>query len=239
MSDAKERALAKVSKLSAKIEGAELSLNEWKWARAEAMAEASDVGATQEEIGEAAGMNRDSARRHIRIWNAYGTYASKPSYSEAFDDVTGFDRDAAQERTDAARTKRTLREAPLEQVEQIISELPAERQQAIAAATGHDYASALQKRDEFKRNMTEAERQEVVGAQEAITQPARKVLDAIGVPLVVSLVQQATEELREMVSRQTLTAEQWKEVRGALSELYDEAQIAAAMVGLDLDLQEV
>lgn len=142
------------------------------------------------------------------------------------------------QRAALSHTKKVLRDAPLEQVEQIIDELPEERKRAIKAAVGDDYARLLQNSAERERNMTEAQRQEIAAAQDSITEGGRRAVASFSTLGVVGHLEQATEELRELVSDQSLTLEMWREVEKALNELYEEAQVAAAMVGLDFDLQE-
>jgi hypothetical protein len=119
----KQAALQKVESLSRKIATSETSLEGWKWQRAEAMAAAADAGATQREIAKAAGFrNHQPVADAIKIVARYPSQP-RPPYSEAYDNVTGFDRDAAQDRTDRARTKRTLAKSDPEQIaEQILND---------------------------------------------------------------------------------------------------------------------
>jgi hypothetical protein len=79
--------------------------------------------------------HREMVREVVR-WGTSSTPAST-LYARGADDHR--DRSAA---------RKILREAPLEQVEQIIDELPAERKQAVAAAAGDSYAKARQEHNE-------------------------------------------------------------------------------------------
>ncbi len=133
----KQEALERVSALSQKIANGEMSLDQWKWQRAEAMAQASESGATQREIAEVAGISQPAVNRHLKVWLDKGALSDRTSYSEAYDAVTGFDREAAQARVDIAATRRTLTDAPAEVLEGIVQALPAGSRHRIREAVAN------------------------------------------------------------------------------------------------------
>ena len=235
----KERALAQVAELSAKIERGETSLDSWKWKRAEAMAAATDAGATQREIAQAAGFAYDAGRReskgvqrHIAVARQYPSGVDElVSWQEAYDAVTGFDREAAQDRTDRARTRRVLSDASLEQVEAIVADLPPERRQAIAAAAGNEYAKARQDYDDRERTATPGERREREQAQERITRAARQATGDFVSLGIIGHLEQATDELRELTGDASLTPDAARRIEAALDVFTAEFTFAKSLLG--------
>jgi hypothetical protein len=234
----KKRALEQVASLSRRIAKGEVDLDSWKWRRAEAMATAADAGATQQEIAKVAGFTYDEkqrrslgVQRHIAVAARYPSSSPRPPYSEAYDAVTGFDRDAAQARTDTARTKRTLTDAPLEQVEQIIAGLPKERQQAVAAAAGNAYLQARQQYADDERHITEAERHDRERAHEEITRSARNATAGFTALGIIGHLDQATEELRELNADSSVTPEMTRKIDRSLDAFVTEFRFARAMLG--------
>lgn len=138
-----------------------------------------------------------------------------------------------------AHTKRILRDAPLEQVEQVISELPRERQRAVAAAAGNEYLKARQDYDEEEKRLSIADRKERQATSEVLTQKVREASGGFASLGIAGHIDQATEELRELVADSSLTAETLRIVLAADAAWREELQVAAAMVGLEIDLQEV
>jgi hypothetical protein len=131
---------------------------------------------------------------------------------------------------------KTLREAPLEQIEQLISTLPKDRQQAIGAAAGNEYLKARQNYDETERNLTGAERKEREAASESLTQKVREATGGFLSLGIAAHIEQATEELRELDAP---TEETMRIISVALTDLCQEFQVKAAMVGLDYERIEV
>jgi hypothetical protein len=87
------------------------------------------AGATQREIAKAAGCGVAEVNRHIKVARSVpGTGTRRPLPRR----LIGGEEATVRKATLAA--KKVLREAPLEQVEQIIADLPPDRQQAVAAA---------------------------------------------------------------------------------------------------------
>lgn len=232
----KEQALQKVETLSRKIATGETSLEQWKWQRAEAMAQAADAGATQREIARrAGGIDQAEVSRHVRVWRDAGTASPRPDWKTAFDNATGFDRDAAQERTDRARTKRILATAPLEQVEQIIAGLPKERQQAVAAAAGHEYLKARQEYAETEHALTPGQQRERDEAQEQITRATRKATADFTTLGIIGHLEQATDELRELNADSSVTPEMARKIDRALDAFTTEFRFARAMLGEEIE----
>jgi anti-sigma28 factor (negative regulator of flagellin synthesis) len=152
----KQQALAAVERLSQKIEKGETDLDSWKWARAKAMADASDAGATQREIGKSAGMGKDAAARHLKVWAVYGTSPNRPPYTKAYDEATGFDRDEAQARTDRARAKKVV--ADEGEREKLVKSLSDKEVKALAkTAKTESKERSKEKVEELRRKVEDSE----------------------------------------------------------------------------------
>lgn len=133
------------------------------------------------------------------------------------------------------KTRQMLREAPLEQVEQIISSLPADRQQAIAAAAGDRYASARQRFDEEQRRpLTPAERREREQGEQAVREHVARVAAPIQAMSIESLLEEATDMLKSMVEDRGVSAPVLVPIEKALDAFVTEFQVARGMAGLDL-----
>lgn len=132
---------------------------------------------------------------------------------------------------DASKARKVLRDAPLEQVEQLVAGLPAERQQAIAAAAGHGYLKARQEQDEQERRRTPAERREREQARESLTRPIRQATGGFASLGIVGHLEQATEELRELNADASLTPQATRKIGRALDEFVTEFNFAKAMLG--------
>ena len=135
---------------------------------------------------------------------------------------------------DVRGAKRILAEAPMEQVEQMVAALPKERQQKIAAAadpTG--YAAARVAENERVKSQTPAERKEIEAAKEAIGGPVRQAVASFTTLGVVGHLEQATEDLAEMISEQTVTAESIYRITEAHARFATELEVARAMAGLE------
>jgi hypothetical protein len=133
---------------------------------------------------------------------------------------------------DATATRKVLREAPMEQVEQMIAELPKERQQAIAAAAGSGYDGARLKENERVKNLTPAEQKEIEAAKAGITDPIDKALGGFATLGVVGHIEQATEDLSQMVADNAVTAESIYRIDQAHDLFVTELEVAKAMAGL-------
>ena len=140
------------------------------------------------------------------------------------------------ERKAVNHTKKILREAPLEQVEQMIAELSDERKQALRAAVGDRYAQARHDYNTEQRHMTPAQREERRAAGEAMTRPV--VAWSTGMQLLSSL-EGAHLYLRELIEGGEIPTETMLELGKWMRALNDEYQVARAMVGLPIDLDEV
>jgi len=140
---------------------------------------------------------------------------------------------AEQSRSDRAVAQRVLREAPMEQVEQLINELPKERKQQVMAAAGSGYHQARVAHDERERNLTPLERSERVAAQEAVTRPVRDAMAPFGAFGIASYLGRATETLKELIADHSLTTEVIQEIEEANAEWQTELEVARAMAGLE------
>jgi transposase len=140
-----------------------------------------------------------------------------------------------QEASDWRVAQRVIKSAPLEQVEQIISNLPRERRNQIGAAFGDRYSKRRAEFEERERNLTPAQRKEREAAAEALTRPVRQALAHFAVPLkVVPLLEEATETLQELIADQSLTPKLMREIDKADAEWRTELEVARAMAGLEV-----
>jgi hypothetical protein len=128
-------------------------------------------------------------------------------------------------------TKQLLRDAPLEQIEQVVASLPRERQQALAAAAGHGYAKARQEYDERERNLTEAEKREREDARESLTRPVRQAVADFASLGIVGHLEQATDELRELTADASLTPQVVRRIERADDAWREALDFAKALVG--------
>lgn len=131
---------------------------------------------------------------------------------------------------------KTLRDAPLEQVEQIISDLPRDRQKAIGAAAGNEYLKARTELESEERDMPPHERKEREAAAEVLSQKAREASGGFAALGIHGHLEQALEELQEL---EAFTAESLRPIIDIYAAIGQELLVKAAMVDLELDLQEV
>jgi hypothetical protein len=129
--------------------------------------------------------------------------------------------------------KKLLRDAPMEQVERIIEDLPQERQQAIAAAAGHDYSKYRERLEEEARNRTPAQQKEIEAAEGAVDRFAGRALSGFTSLSIAQHLQEATKKLREMIERDALSGEVMAPIDKAYDELATEIEVARAMTGLE------
>jgi hypothetical protein len=186
-----------------------------------AAAKGADTSLSNREIGERIGREKEWVRRVI-AWHTSGSPASSPHELLSGNETA---------RKDASGTKKLLREAPLEQVEQIIDSLPKERRQAIAAAAGNSYAKARQEHDERERNLTDAEKRERQQAGESLVRPIRQAVAGFSMLGIIGHLQQATEELRELIADGSLTPKVARQIDRASDAWNTELRFALQMVG--------
>lgn len=185
------------------------------------MRAAKDAGATWPEIGATLGRSKSWCEK-IVAWNespAKGASAPTP-FAEP-------DRD----HPDLRGTRRLLRDAPMEQVEQIVAQLPPERQKQIAAAAGHGYLGARVAHEEAERQVTPAQEREREEAKERLAKPARQAVGAFSALGIVLHLEQATEEIRELQADASLTPEMARKIGHALDEFVREFEFAQQLLG--------
>lgn len=129
------------------------------------------------------------------------------------------------------KTKQMLREAPMEQVEQIVSSLPKSRQLAIAAAAGDRYATARQEHDEREARLTPAERREREQAGERLTRPVRQAAAGFTTLGISGHLEQAAEELNELNADASLTPKAMKPITRAHEAWVAAYEFAMQLVG--------
>jgi hypothetical protein len=182
-------------------------------------AQEADSTLTQRQIGAAMGCDPRTIRDIIR-WAKDGGRVPTP-YSG---------KDHADNRA-ASHAKRVLKTAPLEQVEQIIAALPAERQQAIAGAAGNAYHAARQDYRETERSLTPTQRKEREAAGRQLAQPAKNAAAGFAALGIVGHLEQATEELRELVADGSLSARLTRQIDKASEAWLTEFEFAKQMAG--------
>jgi uncharacterized protein (UPF0335 family) len=182
-------------------------------------AQKADPTLTNKQIGATFGRSRD----WVRILVAWRTTDEAPR--------TPFS-EPKRESPDVRGTKRILREAPLEQVEQIIESLPEDRKLAVAAAAGSGYHRERLKENERVKNLTPAEKKEIEAAKAGITDPIDKALGGFTALGIVGHIEQATEDLSEMVANSAVTAESIYRIDQAHDLFVTELEVARAMAGL-------
>lgn len=194
----------------------------YKQAAAEVVAaQECDSGLTYAEIGALIGHSKSWVQRVV-AWSRGSETETTTPFSD--DGRNVLDR----------HTKQHLRDAPMEQVERIISTLPKERRMHIAAAANPDsYAFARAMENERVKNLTPAEHKEIEAAKERIVQPVREAVASFTALGVVGHLEQATEDLTQMISEQTLSAESVYRITEAHDRFVTELEVARGMAGLE------
>lgn len=183
------------------------------------MQAAKEAGATWTEIGDTLGRSRSWCER-IVAWSR--TPASSASSTTPWED---------NRQVDHRKTRRVLRDAPLEQVESLINDLPPERQQAIAAAAGHAYSKARREHDEAEAQLTPEQRREREEARERLSRSSRQATGTFAALGIVGHIEQATEELHELTADASLTPEAAKKIERALEVFTREFEFAKQLLG--------
>jgi DNA-binding transcriptional MerR regulator len=127
--------------------------------------------------------------------------------------------------------KAVLKDAPLEQIETILDQLPRERRQAIGAAAKEAWMSTRQERDERIARRTPEERREVEQAQATVDASMRRVTGGLSASMVVSDLDGATDELKEMAERGELTPDVMRLIDEAHDRFVKELEFAKALIG--------
>lgn len=181
-------------------------------------AQTADPTLSNQEVGQRFGRSKDWVRKLVQ-WRTTGAVPISP-FAEP-----------NRESTDVRGTRRVLREAPLEQVEEIVGSLSRERRQAIAAAAGSGYAQARQEQEEQDRQLTDAQRRERDREHERQTRTTRQAVGHFASLGIVGHLEQATEELRELNADASLTEQAAHKIEEALDAFATEFKFARAMLG--------
>jgi hypothetical protein len=185
-------------------------------------ARAADPTLSNREVGEWFGRGRTWARTIVQ-WRTTG----QPD---------GIDWQRGSHATTAeieAGAKKLLAKAPLEQVEQIVASLPKGRQQALAAAAGNEYMRARQSRDDSDRQRTPREQRERDDAAETLTRSTRRAVGDLSSLGIVELIEQATDELRELTADASLSDALVDRIERADRAWREALDFARALVGGD------
>lgn len=130
-------------------------------------------------------------------------------------------------------TTSMLKAAPMEEIERVIEKLPPERKKQLAAAAGHSYLSKRVEHEERERNLTERERRERQEATERMTRPAREAVSDLGSLTVAGLLEQALEDLNELVADGSLTTRAVRKIDQAYEAFGEGLRMARALVGME------
>src|SRR5262245_6121350 len=171
------------------------------------MTAAKESGATWDEIARGLGRSKSWCKKVVD-WAEDGSAPSPFAEPE---------RDTP----DVRGTRRILEEAPMEQVERIVSQLPPERQKALAAAAGHAYLGARQEADE----------RAPVEGRVIVAQPVRRAVGAFTALDIVQHLEQATEHLRELQADASLTPDAARSIGKALDVFTREFEFAKELIG--------
>jgi hypothetical protein len=188
---------------------------------------AKEIAAYKEETGESNRKIAAACKTHDRTidrllkWHASGFKADTPFLMDG----------KATERAAMSHTKAVLREAPLEQVERIIDELPRERKQAIGAAAGHAYMKARQAYDDKEATLTQAEKDEREKARRTVEQTTDRLANTFGAMSIVAHIEQATEDLSEAMRRGGLSSQEHEAIKTAIDRLVATFEFAREMAG--------
>lgn len=139
---------------------------------------------------------------------------------------TLYGSDTERRRLDQAR--QVMREAPMEQVERIISGLPEERKVAVGAAAENAYLKVAHDHDERMRNITDKQRRQAEEASRSLDKGFVAPMQTLGVVLDL---QTAAEDLRDLTARQVLTDELIEQIGQALEAFQREFEFAKQMLG--------
>jgi hypothetical protein len=132
-----------------------------------------------------------------------------------------------------AGARKLLAEAPAEQVERLISELPRERQRQIGAAAGNEYLRASQDAREERGRRTFAEQDEIDRAGEQITRPIRQAVAGFTSMGIAQHLEQAADDLHELAADQSLTAEAMAPIERAHVKWLEAYRFAMALAGME------
>jgi len=182
-------------------------------------AQQADPSLTNVEIGEWFGRGRDWVRTLV-TWHTSGDRDRAPFAGKS-------------EVKDTSKTRVLLREAPMEQVERILDELPPERVQQIAAAAGHSYHRARVEYDESERNMTPAQRSQREAEVDEMLKPVRQATAGFATLGIIGHLEQAHEEIHELVADGSLTKKLVRQIDRALQTIEAEMQVARGLVGIE------
>jgi hypothetical protein len=130
-------------------------------------------------------------------------------------------------------TTSMLKAAPMEEIERVIDKLPPERKKQLAAAAGHSYLSKRVEHEEHERNLTERERRERREATERMTRPVREAVSDLGSLTVAGLLEQALEDLNELVADGSLTTRAVRKIDQAYEAFGEGLRMARALVGTE------
>jgi hypothetical protein len=131
--------------------------------------------------------------------------------------------------------EKILRDAPMEQVERMVAKLPPARRQALAAAAEPTpYREARREYAEQEARMTPAQKSAREAAAHQATAGARQAAAGFAEIGIVAHLEQAAEELRELIDEDALNKRLVRALEKANATWQTELEVALGMVGLEV-----
>jgi hypothetical protein len=180
-------------------------------------AKAADFSLTNAEIGKRFGRSEPWVRKLV-AWRTNPSSSTPTPYAGEAPAV------------DLRKAKQWLREAPAEQIEQALAELPSERVHIVGAAVGDAYSVSRREFDEAERDLSPAQRKAREAGQDQIQGSVAKAMSGFDTFGIVNHLGQATSILTRMIAEDTLTEEYVRQVDTALAAFLDEYRVAQAKV---------
>ena len=143
-------------------------------------------------------------------------------------DVTRLTPKAQHRSSDIAVSRRVLSTASDEELERIIEKMPKERVQHLAAAAGNAYHREAVK---VREPLTEREQRERDSTARELTRPVKQAAAGFASLGIVGHIEQATEELNELVADGSLTLRLVKQIERALEKFTSALEMAEALAG--------
>jgi len=130
--------------------------------------------------------------------------------------------------------KKLLAEAPMEQVERLLDDLPRDRLAAIGSAAGDEYMGRRHEYDEEQRSRTPAQEKELEATKSRIDTHVRTAISGLASMSIADHLDTATEMLNELVVDHSVSKEVLRVILKADGAWRAELEVAAAMAGIEV-----
>lgn len=181
-------------------------------------AQKADTTLSNREIGERFGRSKDWVRQLV-TWVTTGEPGStSPSWNRGSHSTVA---------EIEAGAKRLLRDAPMEQVERLVADLPKERQAQIGMAAGDAYMRSRV----IHEGKSPSEKKAGEAAGRELADSLGKSMSGFSVLSIVADLEHATSVLLELIAVNAITPEALTQIDTALAAFLDEYRVAQAMVG--------